>query len=79
MPILLLLLLILLLAADADDAAAASAIAAAANPQAAALLRVPTEFPSLNFSLLHKCQGCTAIWLASTKLLGNSKRAAMGT
>ena len=67
-------------AAAAADNTSTSA-AAAANPQAAAPLRVPTELPSLNFSPIHKCQGCTAAAISPTsrKLLGNSKRPAMGT
>ena len=68
-------------AAAAADNTSTSAAAAAANPQAAAPLRVPTELPSLNFSPIHKCQGCTAAAISPTsrKLLGNSKRPAMGT
>ena len=67
-------------AAAAADNTSTSA-AAAANPQAAAPLRFPTELPSLNFSPIHKCQGCTAAAISPTsrKLLGNSKRPAMGT
>ena len=71
--------------------AAANLETAAPNPPTAAAalapppppppprLRVPTEFLPLNFSLIHKCQGCTAISPTSTKLLGNSKRPGMGT